>query len=689
MARIIMRQSAMRTLVVLFVFSTAIVGAGTALAGEAGAHAAGQSLPAAWLQAFQEPPLADRPLQIVHGIDVGQPTPEALDQMVPGSGSGQNALRKMSLYRDLGLGGIVCNVAFQQYLRSEENWRKLVAGVDACAALGLVVWIYDEEGYPSGSAGGLVLKENPAFEALALAHDPSRPEPFFLRPAYEFTHASNNYHAARRYINLIDDRAVRSFVANTHDAYYQHLKRHFGKTIQAMFTDEPSLIAVNLGQISEEVRKKVPVSDPIDPAVRPLPTVPWSYDLAERYRQRYGEDLTPQRKSLFGGNSPDDRRVRSQFWELIADLVADRYFGTLQTWCARHGIASSGHTLWEEDLMHHPALDGNKLKALARMDIPGLDVLTSDPEAVIHRGWMTAGMPNSAAILNGGRRVMTEVSDFSQTMNRQGPSGLPEMQATAAWQAAWGVTEFTLYYSTHLHSAEKYRAYGAYVGRLNALLKPAKITPEVLLYYPVRDLWAEYLPVAEPLRLASQSPRAQRIVGSFGRLGQSLQQSQVPFAMIDHEFLAAAKAETDGSLRIGEHRFTSLVVPADVEMPPRAAAAVEQFRKHGGRVVIDGGAGGTLSQAALAAAIRPACRISPASDRITLGSFARDGRKILLVVNVGKQPYHGKIHVGPASGWQALDPADGSIRPAEKADADHLKLPLAPRQALLLVSGTR
>ena len=36
------------------------------------------------------------------------------------------------------------------------------------------------------------------------------------------------------------------------------------------------------------------------------------------------------------------------------------------------------------------------------MDIPGLDVLSSDPEAVMHRGWMTAGLPASAALLMGG-----------------------------------------------------------------------------------------------------------------------------------------------------------------------------------------------------------------------------------------------------------------------------------------------
>jgi hypothetical protein len=657
-----------------------------AAAAMAAESAPSSPLPAAWMASWNNPPLADRPLQIVHGIDLEQPSTDASDQAADAH-LRTAALRKIGEYKDLGLGGIVCNVAFQDYMVSEANWRKLIAGVEACEELGMVVWLYDEEGYPSGAAGGLVLKANPAFEALALAYDPSRPDPLFLRPAYEHTHASNNFYAARRYINVIDDRAVGAFIAATHDAYDRRLGRHFGKTIQAFFTDEPSLIAVNLGQLPDEVRTKVRVADPIDPAVRPLPTVPWSHDLAELYRKRYGEDLHAHRKSLFSGERAEDRRLRSQFWELIADLVAERYFGAIQRWCQAHHVASSGHTLWEEELMHHPALDGNKLKALARMDIPGLDLLTSDPEAVIHSGWITAGLPASAAALSGARRVMTEVSDFAQTMGRQGPAKLPEMQATAAWQAAWGVTDFTLYYRIRERSADEYRAYNAYVGRLNALLKPARPVSEVLLYYPVRDLWAEYLPVAEPLRLSSQSVRAQRIVRSFVRIGQILQRNQVPFLMIDHEHLASAKPQDDGSLRIGPQRFTTLLLPADVELPPAAVQVVDQFRKHGGKVLADDRRSEATSREGLLTAIQPAVRLSPSSDRIVLGSFVRDQRRILLLVNVGRHPYQGQVAVAPAGSWHRLNPADGSVCPAEKADGDRLRLELAPRQAVLLVES--
>ena len=649
-----------------------LAAAGRAAAWAEEESSSAKALPADWLARWEQPPLEDRPMQIVHGLPPQRATPEG-----------------MRYYKDRGLGGIVTNVAFQDYMRSEEHWKTLVAGVEACRELGMVVWLYDEEGYPSGAAGGLVLEENPAFEATELAFDPTRDDPFIVRPAYEHTHASNNYHAARRYANLIDDRAMRTFIAKTHGAYWERLEPHFGvdRTIRATFTDEPSLIAINIGQIPEDVRKRVRVVDPLDPAVKPLPRVPWCYDLAVRYQERYGEDLMPERRSLFAGDSPEDRKVRRQFWALVSDLIAKRFFGAIQEWCGGHRVASSGHSLHEESVMHHVALNGNSLKNLGRMDIPGLDVLSSDPQAVIHSGWLTAGLPSSAALLNGRRRVMTEVSDFSQKMGGAGPAGLPEMQATAAWQAVWGVTEFTLYYGIGDRSVEDYRAYCDYVGRLNAVLKPARYDRKVLLYYPICDLWEEYLPVAEPLRLDSQSSRAQHIVQSFMRLGQTLQRSQIPFALVDHETLASATADAGGELAIADHRFGALVVPEQAKLPPEAADVVDRFRQSGGRVLVDGPPETALTAERLTAAIRPAFRVSPRSDRIALGQFTRDGRAILLVVNVGREGYQGQITSHAVKAWQRMDPASGAVRPLSPDEAGNVPVKLAPRQAVLLVQS--
>jgi hypothetical protein len=624
------------------------------------------SLPETWRKAWERPTAGNRPLQILHRISALQASPEG-----------------MRYFQERGLGGLVTNVAFDKYLQSEKHWMTLRAVIEACRKAGLQVWLYDEEGYPSGAAGGLVLKANPAFEARVLVRDPGRADPFFIRPAYEHTHASNNFHAARRYINLLDDRPVAAFLGTTHQAYWERLQPYFGSTITAFFTDEPSLMAVDLGQLPESVRTRVRVADPLDPSGKPLPGVPWSDDLAEKYRRRFHEELLPLRPSLFGGDRAEDRRVRRQFWSLVADLVAERYYGQIQTWCGQHRVASSGHKLHEESLLHHVPLDGNGLKVLCRMDIPGLDMLSSNPEVVLHSGWLTAALPASAALLEGRRRVMTEVSDFSEKMSGRGPVGLAEMRATAAWQACWGVTEFTLYYGLGDRSAETIRAYGDFVGRLNALLAPARPAPQVLLYYPIHDLWEEYLPVAGPLDLASQSVRARQVVHSFMRLGQTLQRHQVPFTLIDHEHLAKASVEGGTTLTLQGHHFKTLLVPQNVHFPAGAAALVQGLNDKGGGMVRDR-AGQTLFGPALCKIIGPAEQLVPSCEYLALGRFERDGRTILLLVNVGRNEYQGVLRTSWKGDALALDPATGNVKVVHfREGAVHLSL--AGLQTLFLI----
>jgi len=347
-------------------------------------------------------------------------------------------------------------------------------------------------------------------------------------------------------------------------------------------------------------------------------------------------------------------------------------------------VASSGHTRAEEVPADHVPLDGNKLKVLGRMDIPGLDMLSSNPEIAIHSGWLTAAMPFSAAMLQGRRRIMTEVSDFTENKAGRGPAPLEAMQATAAWQSAWGVTEFTLYYDPAKRSDDDYRAYCRFVGRLNAALRPARPEVKILLYYPIYDLWAEYLPVAPPLRADLLSPRARRLIDSFMRLGQMLQRKQLPFMLIDHEGLAAAKVNSAGELVAGVGSFQALILPDGAAPPAVAENRLREFRAAGGQVLFDREEA-PLEAAALTDAIKPACRLSPDCEAIVAGWFRRDGAPILLLVNVGLQPYQGRLRLGGWKSWARMDPCTGAVDLLETDDAGGAPLTLNARQTLLFL----
>ena len=628
----------------------------------------GLSLPDDWQSGWDNPPPACRPIQRTFNpnyvIMAKQANPE-----------------RMAYYRDRGLGGIIISVAWDNYLQSEKNWKVLIAGIEACKSLGLRVWLYDEKTFPSGKAGGLVLRKDPTLEAQVLTFDAAAPEPFGVRPAFELTRIGDAL--MREYINILDDRATRYFLQITHDAYFQRLGRHFGRTIEAVFTDEPNLPAF-YNRESGVKNKLAPMVDPTHPPVKRLPCIPWCNDLVKEYQKVYGENLLTNRRSIFEGDSPEDRALRQRFWALVADLVTERYFGQIQQWCHSHNIASSGHDLREEFLMHHVPLYGNLLKTLGRMDIPGLDMLTSDPEVAIRDGWLTTALPVSAAVLKGNRLVMTELSDYSENRSGKTPVGVDTMQAAAAWQAAWGVTEYVLFYQIDKRTTEEYKAFCDFVGRLNAILREAEAVHNVLLYYPIYDLWAEYKPVTEVFSVESQSLRAQKIVASFMNLCRNLQCNQIRFLLADHELLSSGKVQPDGRLMIGKTKFQVVIIPEDVELPKDAAAVIEQFRKSGGRVVMDSPVARPTASS-IKTGLTTTCRLTPASSHVAFGNFIRDGRRIMLLVNLRPETYSGTLDAGSAGSWMKLDPSTGDNTAVQMDGSSTIAIQLAPLQSILLI----
>jgi hypothetical protein len=310
-------------------------------------------------------------------------------------------------------------------------------------------------------------------------------------------------------------------------------------------------------------------------------------------------------------------------------------------------------------------------------------MLSSDPQAVLYSGWLTATLPASAAIFNGGRKVMTEVSDFSQKMAGKGPVSTTDMMATAAWQAALGVTEFTLYYGYRQREKEAYKQYCDCVGRLNAILREARLVPDVLLYYPIHDLWAEYLPVAQKLTLDTQSERMQRIVGSFLKLGQRMVRKQISFAVADYELLAKAEVR-DKAMWIAGRRFEALVLPALVELPAPAAEVVERFKASGGRVLLDQEPGRDIDYDLLSALYANGRLASP-NERIVVGRFSRQGRPILVVVNVGAEPYNGKISAKAGAQWLIAHPESGNVERVATESSGWLPVSLPSHGAMLLI----
>ena len=230
-----------------------------------------------------------------------------------------------------------------------EKWLYFVKyAVDLAEKLGMRVILYDEAMYPSGSACGMVVAENPDHRAnglrMSTTPDLSPDERiegtavyngttlyFILTPTlgtirgvyYGQDDGEPNAPAAA---DLLDPSSVQSFIRLTHEKYYSALSDHFGKTVIAIFTDEPSL----LGRC----------------AVKGI--IPWTHGLIDDFLALgyTSDDLV----ALFDDTHPNANAVRDDYSEMIYDRMNRVYYGQIAAWCTAHNVALAGHPAESDDI---------------------------------------------------------------------------------------------------------------------------------------------------------------------------------------------------------------------------------------------------------------------------------------------------------------------------------------------------
>ena len=247
----------------------------------------------------------NRPLQIVHDfkfVALNVKDDYSLLDTLDRDGKLNYIKARIDRLCRLGYGGVVMNVDYKNYLKEPSAFELFFDCARYAKERGMRVWIYDEQYYPSGSAGGLTLVGHPEYEALGLCCVSSdfyvdeslgavrvaspfgyselkyaiaapivngevrhseridvshcrdiggglcfdapfgewRVWCFFLRPLYELTKFCQGTRASRRFINVFNKEAVERFYKVTfEDGYMAYANGKLGDVVDAVFTDEP------------------------------------------------------------------------------------------------------------------------------------------------------------------------------------------------------------------------------------------------------------------------------------------------------------------------------------------------------------------------------------------------------------------------------------------------------------------
>ncbi len=552
---------------------------------------------------FREPPGSVRILKIVHRW----PDPVEAERSL------------IDTLRQQGFGGLVTNVAWgDDYLRNAEAWDQLRRVVSRARELRMALWLYDEKGYPSGTAGGQVIEGRPEWEPegllittrvvegpaelrlppgtlkLAAAYPAGRvpaadaavdladrvrdgqlawsPPPGRWRIVlitrdriYEGTHAAGNVYRHQPYTNLLRPEPTERFLELTHDAYARELGDDLGRIFQATFTDEPSLMSAFLSPM-------------------PYAVLPWAPDLPTEFERRRGYPLEPELAALAVADTARAKQVRYDFWQTVTELVRDSFTRPVRDWCRKHNLPAGGHLIWEEGLRMHVPFYGSLYACMRDFDAPGIDCLTSLPQRV---PWSVARLVSSVAELEGRGLTMSETSDHAQRYRPKGDKrpvrtvSPAEIRGTVNRLMVGGINTITSYYSfTGISSAELLRL-NEYIGRCCTALRGGRQVADIAVVYPVESLWPHYDPAAHR---GTKNPIAGRIEQAYAGALDALFAAGRDVTILDSQALAEAEVGA-GTLRHGALRWKVLVLPGVETLPEAAWKNVSEFRSGGGILV--------------------------------------------------------------------------------------------------------
>ncbi len=230
-----------------------------------------------------------------------------------------------------------------------ERWLYFVRyAVDLAEKMDMKVILYDEAMYPSGSCCGQVVAENPDYcaKGLRMTCSPDLAEReklvaqtewkgkqhyFILTPTCGtirgvYYGQDDGEPGAPPAADLLNPRAVETFIRLTHEKYYASLAPYFGTTILAIFTDEPSLPG-------RGGRKGL---------------IPWTDDFLNDFLALgYTADHLP---ALFDTEFVGCKQIRSDYNQAIYERMNNSYYGQISSWCHQHGIALAGHPAESDDI---------------------------------------------------------------------------------------------------------------------------------------------------------------------------------------------------------------------------------------------------------------------------------------------------------------------------------------------------
>ncbi|HWR10346.1 MAG TPA: hypothetical protein VN445_00855 [Rectinemataceae bacterium] len=499
--------------------------------------------------------------------------------------------------------------------------------------VGIEAWIYDEDRWPSGFAGGRVPALGDAYRAKGLSIDldaasippealaayaleiaqPSpgeadalisfrrleRGEELGLSPRERLAVLRRECSAGSDWFNgeappdTLNPDCVDAFIRETHEAYASALGGKPRGLVGGFFYDEPGAhdrhAAMTPGR----------------------GWVPWTDGFDAFYRERRGGDFLETAPLLFFDGAGDAATIaaasagaaaRHDYWRTLTERFSETFSGRIGDWCGRNGVESTGHFLWENDLGVATRVCGAIMPNYRHQDMPGIDILGLSDDEV-----MTVKQCASVANQLGKDRVISECYDATGWN-----FGGDDQKWQGDWQYALGVTlrcQHNVLYSLRGCRKRDYPpsfnyhnpawpAIGdveAYFARLSAALTGGLAVRDVLVVHPASTAWARL--GSGPRGFAKRGldrdiPGIKAYGEALNHLLRKLVEAHRDCDLGDEGIMAdearVVAGSPSASLAIGRAMYKIVVLPNLDTLLATTFALLVEFATQGGKIIVLG-----------------------------------------------------------------------------------------------------
>ena len=489
----------------------------------------------------------------------------------------EELVRQIELMKESGIEGFFMHA--RGGLKTEymgDDWFDCIkACMDKADDLNMEAWAYDENGWPSGFASGIVPKKSVDFqqkrlETAILNKGDRLPENLFglykvgENGAESINTAENGcfavyYTVNPYYIDTFNNDAVKCFIAETHEKYYERFGDRFGKSLKGFFTDEP--------QYGNGA-------------------TPWSTLFPELFLKEYGYSLTDNLPLLYF-DLDGAEKFRSDFYNVAAKQFRTSFIKQMYDWCTGHNCRLTGHMMAEDTFGSQLGATGGVMACYEYFHEPGIDWLGRK----ISTPFIPKQLGSAARQL--GRKTLTEsfaLCGWDVSLN--------ELKWIMQWQMVNGVTSLCPHLEGYSLRGERKRDYPASVFYQLPWFKDAykPFAEFICKTGAVLDEGREEAPILliEPLQTAyiKQNPKNTKgiktLQSDFERITADLSDSHMLYHYGDESIMEHFGSVKNNKLVIGKCEYSTVIMPYMLSLTESTLKLLTEFSQNGGKLYFAG-----------------------------------------------------------------------------------------------------